>query len=157
MRATTSKTSRKKPKPATKKQKQLLHIRIPDDDERAFMVQRITGSLMKTSCNDLSFNQAAELLERLGLSSHKKNNQNQWGRFSKNNRQHMYILSLMRQIGWTKNSERYGVIADMERLGNWLKSSRSPVQMPLMDMNSHQTNTIINALESMLGKKFDKK
>ncbi len=80
---------------------------------------------------------------------------NVWARFDIKNQQHKYILSLLRQIGWTKPSDRYGVIADMERFGKWLQSHRTPVNKPLVRMDKEETTKIINALESMLGKKFN--
>lgn len=80
-----------------------------------------------------------------------------WARFRKDNKQHMYVLSLMRQMGWTERSLRYGEIADMHRLSAFLKSKKSPVNKPLQRMDSTDLQKLINCFESMLGKKMGAK
>lgn len=73
-----------------------------------------------------------------------------WGAFDKNNRQHRQIMSILRQMNWTVTNERWGEVADMSgRFSNWLKSSRSPVQKPLMDMNPSEVSKVIYALEKV--------
>lgn len=79
-----------------------------------------------------------------------------WEGFKIQKPQHKYILSLLRQIGWETTSERYGIVADMPRFAKWLQSEKSPVRKPLNDQSKAETTKIINALESMLGKKFSK-
>ena len=79
-----------------------------------------------------------------------------WAKFNKENRQHMYMLSLLRQIGWTEHSAKYGKIADLDRFSDFLKSNKSPVNKPLKIMTSEDCSKIINCLESMLGKKHSK-
>lgn len=101
-----------------------------------------------TTSTELTLDEASRLIS--SLKSH-------WARFKKSKRQHMYIVSLLRQLGWTQHNERYGIIADMDRLSDFLKSTRSPVRKPLQDMNTQELSTLINCLESMLGKKFNTK
>ena len=57
-----------------------------------------------------------------------------WGFFDKNNQQHKAVLSQLRQLQWTTKSERWGEIADINRLSDFLKSDKSPVKKPLKDM-----------------------
>lgn len=128
---------------------------IADKEFKEELVQQITGQPNKRSCKDLSFEQANQLLSKLGIAPQSSPGK-YWGTFSMKNPQHKYILSLLRQIGWTKTSDRYGLVADMERLGNFLQSEKSPVQKPLRQMSKPETTKLINCLESMLGKKFAK-
>ncbi|WP_271783894.1 hypothetical protein [Aquimarina algiphila] len=76
-----------------------------------------------------------------------------WALFDKKNKAHMNILSLLRQLEWTKPHDRYGEVADLKRLSNWLKSEKSPVNKPLMDLEKHEVSKIICALEAMTEKK----
>lgn len=143
---------------ATKQQKQLIHINAEDREHKAELVQWATGDENKTSCNDLSFEQANDAMKVLGLGTHKKkrSKKDAFEGFRIKNDQHKYVLSLLRQIGWTTPHRKYGKVADMPRFAKWLKSERSPVQKPLTIQTPQQTTTIINALESMLGKKYAK-
>lgn len=144
---------------ANAKQKQLIHLNAPTRDLKEEYVQWATNDNDKISCNDLSFEQANAILKQLGippLKPVKEDTPLYWGFFTKTNEQHKYILSLLRQIGWTKSHNQYGLVADIERFGEWLQSKRSPVQKPLKKMNVNELSTVINALESMLGKKFAK-
>lgn len=150
---------------ATKEQKQLIHVNAPTRDIKEELVQWATDCNDNISCNDLSFEQANEIMHKLGLHRHKKPTSpftgneevNDFVKFNIKNQQHKYILSLLRQIGWTKGHERYGVVADMDRFGNWLQSDKSPVKKPLNSQTKEETTKIINALESMMGKKYDVK
>ena len=82
-----------------------------------------------------------------------KNNEN-WGLFDKNNQQHRTILSLLRQLQWTKKHDRHIEVADIERFSNWLKSDLSPVKKPLKSMEPKEVSKIIGALEAMQSKKY---
>ncbi|UGU15188.1 hypothetical protein LS482_16065 [Sinomicrobium kalidii] len=78
-----------------------------------------------------------------------------WGMFRRDNPQHLYILSLLRQFGWTVSID--GVIrADMNRFAAWLRSEKSPVRKPLPKMEPYEVSKIIAALESMTLKKYNK-
>lgn len=79
-----------------------------------------------------------------------------WGAFDLDNQKHKYILSLCQQYGWTRPHPKYGSVADLGRLGNWLRSKRSPVRKPLTKMSPTEVSTIINAMESMVGKEYSK-
>ena len=77
-----------------------------------------------------------------------------WGAFDYKNKAHMQILSLLRNLNWTKSHIKYGEVGDTERLGKWLKSENSPVRKPLMRMNKQEVSKIICALEAMIIKKY---
>ncbi len=82
----------------------------------------------------------------------KKKKSTNWAFFDKKNKAHMNILSQLRQLGWTKPHDKYGEVADLERLSNWLKSDKSPVNQRLRDMNKQEVSKIICALEEMTAK-----
>ena len=77
-----------------------------------------------------------------------------WASFDKNNRAHLNILSLCRQAQWTKPHERYGEVADLNRLQSFLKSDKSPVKKPLMEMSKQEVSKIITALEGIVKAKY---
>ncbi|MCJ1809884.1 hypothetical protein [Flavobacterium covae] len=86
----------------------------------------------------------------------KKSINDNWALFDKHNEQHKYILSLLIQMGWSVENERYGEVADMYRLSDWLKSEKSPVRKALTKMTPIETSKIISALESMNTKHHSK-
>lgn len=135
-------------KTTTHQRKQLYKLFGYNKETEAIHVQQITGDASKKSSADLTLEQAKKLIGNLTT---------YWAYFNKDDQQHKYILSLLRQIGWTKASDRYGIVADMDRLSVFLKSNKSPVPKPLQKMNPEETTKIINCLESMLGKKYGAK
>ena len=98
-----------------------------------------------TTVKELSIHQADVL---------KRNLTKNWAVFNIENKQHKYILSLMRQLGWTTAHYKYGEVSDMARLSNFLKSKKSPVPKPLQDMGIKETSKIIGCLESMITKNY---
>ncbi|QSS96610.1 hypothetical protein [Psychroflexus sp. ALD_RP9] len=130
------------------KQRRLIHqLCHYDADLKQELVYQFTKGRTTTSL-ELKQDEAQALISSLQIN---------WATFNKNNQQHRYILSLLRQIGWTKQHSRHGQVADLERLSNFLKSAKSPVKKPLQSMSVQELNTIINCLESMLGKKMGAK
>lgn len=77
-----------------------------------------------------------------------------WGLFDKENAQHKSVLSQLRQLQWTTKSERWGEVADINRLSEFLKSERSPVNKPLKEMDKQDVSKIIECLKSMITKKY---
>lgn len=75
-----------------------------------------------------------------------------WAVFKTSNTQHKYILSLLQQLGWSIQHVRFGTIADMPRLSNFLKSKKTPVPKPLQNMDKVETSKLISCLESMVKK-----
>lgn len=136
---------------ATKEQKKLIAINTPTKDIKEEFVQWATEDVKKTSCNDLTFEQANKILVKLGKKPHKPQF---WAVFNKNNAKHLLILSLMRQAQWVKNHERWGEVADMDMLDKFLKSEKSPVKRPLQEMNPKELEKLIKALEGIVGHKY---
>ena len=86
-----------------------------------------------------------------GGRSHSKSN---WGLFDKKNKQHLTLLSQLRTLQWVKKSEKWGEVADLDRLSDFLKSDKSPVKKPLKDMDKTEVTKIIECLKSMVRKKY---
>lgn len=127
------------------------------------LVQWATGTNDKTSLNDLSYEQAERILNAQGDghglqirdsgTGNREQKTENWGLFDKNNSKHKYILSLLRQLGLTIEIKGRDV-ADINKLSEWLKSDKSPVQKPLKRMTSLEESKIIHALEQMMKKKW---
>ncbi|MGE4345909.1 MAG: hypothetical protein AB7D46_00700 [Flavobacteriaceae bacterium] len=77
-----------------------------------------------------------------------------WAKFDKSNPKHKLILSLLRQANWTKPHPRHGEVADMDRLDAFLKSVKSPVNKPLKDMSSEETEKVIKALSGIVKSRY---
>lgn len=117
-------------------------------DFKAALVEQITGDPKKISTLDLTPTQAASLIKTLCTN---------WAAFEVNNKQHMYVLSLLRQAGWVVEHPTRGTVPDLSRLSNWLKSIKSPVKKPLNSMSPEELSTIINALEQIVAWEHKKK
>jgi hypothetical protein len=81
------------------------------------------------------------------------NSQN-WGLFDKKNKQHLTILSQLRTLQWTVKNERWGEVGDIERLSDFLKSDKSPINKALKEMNEKELSKMISCFESMVTKKY---
>jgi hypothetical protein len=86
-----------------------------------------------------------------GGSHHSKSN---WGLFDKNNQQHKTLLSLLRQAQWTIPNERWGEVADLPRLSEFLKSDKSPIKKPLKKMEPSEVSKIIEAFKGIVKSKY---
>lgn len=146
---------------ATSAQIRLIQINKQDENHKEELVQWATGDNSKTSCSDLSFDQANEILVKwFNLRPHQPDVDEKamkYARFDKNNEQHKRILATLITIGWWTVKKPYGKVADLERFGQWLYSNKSPVQKPLSKMQPSEVSTIIGALDSMTLKKFTSK
>lgn len=115
-------------------------------DTEAIHVKALTKDLFSRA-NDLSIQQADTLLKSLSTN---------WAVFDKENQKHKYILSLLMQLGWSKAHDKYGTVADLSRLSNFLKSKNSPLYpnlKPLQDMDvKKELPKLIVCLESILHK-----
>jgi hypothetical protein len=72
-----------------------------------------------------------------------------WAMFDKSNTKHLKVLSLCRQAKWTTDHEKYGEVADLERLSNWLKSEKCPVKKPLKKMDD--TTELPKVIKALTG------
>ena len=78
-----------------------------------------------------------------------------WAFFDRKNKQHMVVLSYAMQFGWKRQHPKKGIeVVDLEKLGTWLNSSRSPVRKPLKEMNRSELSRVIKAMEQMVVKKY---
>ncbi|PWA10946.1 hypothetical protein [Flavobacterium laiguense] len=99
------------------------------------------------------YNSPKKQLETIvtGGRTHSKSN---WGLFDKNNQQHKTILSLMRQAQWTVPNGKWGEVADMPRLSDFLKSDKSPINKPLKKMEPYEVSKIIEAFKGIVKSKY---
>lgn len=128
-------------------------------DTKNEYVQWATGDTSRTSLKSITQGQAKQIImtqEGSTPINEPKQSSENWAFFDKNNDRHKYILSLLLQMGWSVQSEKYGEVADLNRLSNWLKSKLSPVKKKLTLMSPAETSTIISALESMVTKHHGK-
>lgn len=102
------------------------------------------------SVKDLNRLQADELI--YFFNTGKTLDHSSWAFFDRHSTQHKTILSLCHQLGWVQ--EENPQFADLQRLGGWLKSDKSPVKMPLKEMDKPQLSKIIFALQNMLKTKY---
>ncbi len=87
------------------------------------------------------------------FSAEPQKNEN-WGLFDKNNNQHRTVMSHLYTAQWTVQNEAGREIPDLLRFSDWLKSEKSPVRKPLMDMTSKEISKIIVALGGIIEHKF---
>ena len=67
----------------------------------------------------------------------------------------MVILSYAMQFGWKRIHPKKGIeVADLDKLGAWLSSTRSPVRKPLKAMSRIELSKVIKAMEQMVVKKY---
>ena len=106
-----------------------------------------------TSTTGLSYTEANTLIVNLGGKPILYDN---WAYFDKKKKNHRQIISLCIQLGWSVKDDKYGEIADLGRLSQWLKSDKSPVRKKLKQMNNTEVSKIIGALQNMIVKKYEK-
>lgn len=73
-----------------------------------------------------------------------------WGKFYKDNNQHMTLLSRLRTAQWVTNHPVYGEIADLERLHDFLKNGKSPIKKPLRAMDSNEVSKLIFVFDKII-------
>lgn len=82
------------------------------------------------------------------------NSNSNWGLFDKNNQQHKTILSLLRQAQWVVKNDKWGEVPDINRLSEFLKSDKSPVNKPLKSMEPQEVSKIIEAFKGIVKSKY---
>lgn len=138
---------------ATKEQKQYIHMNVHKSVKEEW-VQWATKDVEKTSCNDLTFEEANSIIKEFGGQPY-ANPFRSWATFDKDNPQHRHILSLCIQYGWSCTHEKYGEVANLDRLGEWLRTDpKCPVKKPLKGMTPQELSKIIIALEGMVKWKY---
>lgn len=130
----------------------LCSKRFSDREERLFFLSEMVGEPIET-VKDLTEQQATGIIYHLNTGNSPDNSY--YARFNQRNNQHLKILSLARQLGWVSTTHIGRRVADLNRLGTWLISKRSPVRKPLTKMNKLELSKIIFALEQMTQKKYE--
>ncbi len=137
----------------TNQQIKIIHTLLPDvykkdKEQKQELVYQFTEDYNKTSTKDLSFNQANQMITRFGG---KPVDYDHWGLFDATIPSHRKVLSLLQEIGWiTYNEQRRQNVADIYRLSEFLKSKKSPVNLPLKKMTPLQiSRKLIPALEGI--------
>lgn len=121
------------------------------EDIKEEWVQWVTGDVARTSLKSLTQAQAVQILKAQTGTEPQEDN---WGLFDKDNRQHLTLLAYMRTAQWTTQNGKYGEVADIDRLSNWLKTDKSPVKKPLKKMQSWEVSKIIEAFKGIINSKF---
>lgn len=125
----------------------------PSREERLEFLSNFLGREITTT-KDLSSIEAVEVIYFLNKGKVKPNSH--WGYFDIQNSQHRNVLSLMRQANWTVPNENHGEVPDLERLSNFLKSPKSPVNKPLKQMKPTEVSKLIVALEGIVKHTYSK-
>lgn len=123
-------------------------------------VQWVTGDVGRTSLKSLTQAQAVKIIcQQTGspptpkggakTDSYGMTNSN-WGLFDKNNKQHLTILAQMRTAQWVIPNDKYGEVPDLERLSEFLKSDKSPINKPLKKMETWEVSKIIEAMKGIV-------
>ena len=133
---------------------QILQIELAkkfnNRDEKLEFLSQFVGYELETS-KDLTQYQAMDVIQF--LKTGKQPDNTNWAYFDKTNAQHMNVLSQCITYGWSE-IKRGKIVADLNRLGGWLKSFRSPIQKPLLEMEPTELSTIINAFKGMIKRKY---
>jgi hypothetical protein len=134
----------------------LLSDRVKADKElKQQLICQFTGDENKASTKDLTFIQANELIYL--LSTGKMPTFEAYATFDKNNKSHMYMLSLCRQINWTCYSNKlHRVVVDLNQLGEWMKE-KSFLHKPLMAYSKTDLVKLVSQLEIVVQKELSKK
>ncbi|MBS9774998.1 MAG: hypothetical protein KGV59_07595 [Tenacibaculum sp.] len=133
-------------KPQIKRIQTAMSKRFTSRDERLDFISDFLQREVN-STKELSKVEADELLYFLNKG---KTKNYEWGHFDAQNSQHRTILSLCRQAQWVVSHDKYGEVADLDRLSNFLKSPKCPVNKPLMKMTKQELSKVIVALEGIV-------
>ena len=139
--------------PSNKAQRQYIYrLCRYDKDTKEEAVLAFTGG-RTASTTELTHDEANTIIIELGGTPILYDN---WAFFDKNKKNHRNVISLCLQLGWSVKDDKYGEIADLARLSEWLKSEKSPVRKKLKAMSNPEVSKVISALEAMIGKKYGK-
>lgn len=121
------------------------------EDIKEEWVQWVTGDVARTSLKSLTQAQAVRILKAQTGTEPQDDN---WGLFDKDNKQHLTLLAYMRTAQWTTQNGKHGEVADIGRLSDFLKSDKSPVRKPLKKMQPLEVSKIIEAFKGIVNSKF---
>lgn len=125
----------------------ILHQRYSDRRERLeFLSEFFTMEINSTK--ELTQKQAFELIRY--LKEGKAISNDFFARFDANNPQHRTLLARCHELGWVCAAPTGKILPDLNKLGSWLISKRSPVKKALLDMSHKEISKVIFALENMI-------
>ncbi|MDO4783120.1 MAG: hypothetical protein Q4A09_07890 [Capnocytophaga felis] len=127
----------------------ILNKRFTDRQERLDFLSDFFGTEIK-STKDLSEKQAFQLIRY--LKEGKTIDNAFFARFDTQNPQHRALLARCHELGWVQ--EENPNFVDLNRLGGWLISKRSPVKKALQDMSHKELSKVIFAIENMIKSKY---
>lgn len=115
-------------------------------------VQWATGDVNRTSLRSITHDQAIKIMHQQTGSTDKSRlvPTENWGLFDKENKQHLTILAQMRNAQWVKPNDKYGEVPDLERLSDFLKSDKSPINKPLKKMEPWEVSKVIEAFKGIV-------
>ena len=128
----------------------LLNKRFSERQERLEFLSDFFGVEIK-STKDLTEKQAFQLIRY--LKEGKTIDNAFFARFDAQNPQHRALLARCHELGWVVSHDGR-VIPDLNKLGAWLISKRSPVKKALMDMSHKEVSKVIFAIENMIKGKY---
>lgn len=129
--------------------KLMHHCRLMEQKENILTGQGVESTL------DLTEMQLDGLIAWLNsLLEWKDLNDYQFATFDLNNKQHMYLLSMCQQYGWTVYDHKRGRnIADLNKLGAWVRKC-SKVKKPIQQQSTKELEVTLYQFEQMIKKHF---
>lgn len=132
----------------------ILSKRELDRDERLEFLSAHFKREIKTT-KDLSFIEAEDIIWFLNTGEKSKAN---WAFFHKNKfvSERKLLFSYLYQAQWTAKNEtsKYVEVPDLERLSNFLKSPKSPVNKPLKQFDKKDWSKILQAFRNIVKSTF---
>jgi hypothetical protein len=125
------------------------------EDIKEEWVQWVTGDVARTSLKSLTQAQAVRIISQqtgaqVVTEGGRTQGKSNWGLFDKENKKHLTILAQMRTAQWVVPNEKYGEVPDLERLSDFLKSEKSPINKPLKQMEPWEVSKIIEAFKGIV-------
>ncbi len=127
-----------------------MSSRANSREERLDIISELVGREVN-STKDLTTIEADELLYFLNVGKVKQDN---WGMFDKHNVKHKILLSQLYTANWVKEHPVHGEVPDTERLSNFLKGPKSPVQKPLLKMTPKEVEKVIKAFKGIINSTY---
>lgn len=124
------------------------------EDIKEEWVQWVTGDVTRTSLTKPIPLTQAQAVRILRAQTGTEPQDDNWGLFDKENRQHLTLLAYMRTAQWTTQNGKHGEVADIDRLSDFLKTAKSPVRKPLKKMQPWEVSKIIEAFKGIVNSKF---
>jgi hypothetical protein len=126
-------------------------------DTKNEWVQWATGDVNRTSLKSITQAEAKKIIrQQEGLPEAKQPTDN-WASFTPtkpNPQKRSVLFSHMYQAQWTKPSEKHGDVPDLERLSQFLKSEKSPVNKKLVEFTDIEMDKLITAFKGIVKSKW---